>query len=79
MRGITLDNVMPKKIIIHPCKNQSEMIDIAKNYIGDNPILQCKSNGYHGMVAIMRDNKYVGSVQESSVSIIFKGIEDGRK
>lgn len=53
------------------------MLDIAKNYIGDNPVVQCKSNGYHGLVAIMRNNKYVGSVQESSVSIIFKGIENG--
>jgi len=66
---------MAKKIIIHPCKNQSEMIDIAKNYISDNPIVKCKSNGYQGLVAIMRHDKYIGSVQESSVSIIFKGIE----
>jgi len=64
-----------KKIIIHPCKNQAEMLDIAKNYISDNPSVQCKSNGYHGLVAMMRDNKYVGSVQESSVSIIFRGTE----
>ena len=66
---------MAKIIIIHPCENQAEMLDIAKNYISDNPAVQCKSNGYHGLVAIMRDNKFVGSVQESNVSIIFRGIE----
>ena len=68
---------MAKKIIIHPCKNQDEMLDIAKNYISDNPDVQCTSNGYYGRVVIAHkpDYKYVGSIQESSVSIIFRGIE----
>lgn len=62
---------MAKKIIIHPCKNQDEMLDIARNYISDNPNVQCKSNGYHGMVVISKGNyQIVGSVQESNGSLI---------
>jgi len=64
-----------KKIIIHPCKNQEQMIDIAKNYVSDTPLLKCKSIGYHGLIAMMKDNKFVGTISESSKSIIFKGVE----
>ena len=65
---------MTKKIIIHPCENQDEILNIAKNYISTEPLMKCKCNGYHGIIAIMRDNKFIGSVVESKTSIIFKGI-----
>jgi len=64
-----------KQIIIHPCKNQAQIIDIAKNYVSDTPLLKCKSIGYHGLIAIMKDSKFVGTVSESTKSIIFKGVE----
>jgi len=51
------------------------MIDIAKNYVSDTPLLKCKSIGYHGLIAMMKDNKFVGTVSESTTSIIFKGVE----
>ena len=52
------------------------MLDIAKNYISDKPKVQCKSIGYQGMIAITDiDYQYVGTVQESTASIIFKGID----
>ena len=66
---------MTKKIVIHPCRNQDEILKIALDYISDTPSVKCKCNGYHGGVGIMRNDNFVCYVQESKTSIIFRGTE----
>lgn len=67
---------MSKKIIIHPCENQAEMLRIALDYTSENPGLKCKGNGSANLITITKPNenhRFVGSVMETKVSIIFKG------
>jgi len=70
---------MNKKIIIHPCKNQEEMLRIAMNYISEKPEIKCNGNGNSNSVFIANPidgYKVVGSVMETKVSIIFRGQEN---
>lgn len=67
-----------KKIIIHPCSNQAEILQIALNYISENPSVKCKGNGYANSLDIATKHpfKIHGSVMETKVSIIFRGREN---
>ena len=70
---------MNKKIIIHPCRNQNEVLKIALDCIGENPKIKCKGIGHANSIAIANPSKkyeFVCTVMETKSSIIFRGRDD---